>query len=294
MSYADYTSCKVSMQRLGLIVNMAIYDYSISPRFPIHRFTLRNDISTTPKAARGATRPANNPYFVNRDFWACLEKISNDPSPTQQRTLEIILDMIDHNIFDFTAKEMREKTGMSKKEFNGVRECMKRNGLISVKSNEAGMIPRRCVLVRYRLTVPLPIHSERSKIQPLSEKPVRIPASAILSPDVFWGRIDRMEKSRSLPISQGATIIRRMIENGITTYTRRSFMAYSGMSGDEYARCRPGITDRGLVYDLTNERRTGPQRPGIYAFTLAGLKLSKEMPLNSRTPQKEKNRLPAK
>ena len=80
-----------------------------------------------------------------------------------------------------------------------------------------------------------------------------------------------MEKSRSLPISQGATIIRGMIENGITTYTRRSFMAYSGMSGDEYARCRPGITDRGLVYDLTNERRTGPKRPGVYAFTLAGL-----------------------
>ena len=268
MPFNDYAVCMESLVAQHLIVNMSMYDNSVSIRFPPHRFTLRRDPFAP--MTQGATE------YSNPDFWKRIYSMCISPSRVKHHAGEFIHSLLGNGRIDFTVEEMETLTGYNRGESNSVLAVLKKNDLISVKCTDFSEKANGRPCARYRLTAPrntLTMTNVNGITKRLSAE-VFVPENVILSADEFWSRVDRMSSNRAPVVRHTAEIIRSMIAKGVTVFTRQSWMAYSGMGRGAYATCRTVLHNNGLVYNLTAETRYYKKATGIYAYTLEGVDYS--------------------
>ena len=264
MSAMDFATCMQSLDTQHLIVNMAMYDKGISLRNPAYRFTLRGD----PFA------PVAPAEYKNPDFWGLIYGMCNSPSRVKHLAGKFIQSLLGNGRIDFTVAEMETLTGYTRSENNSVLALLRKHMLISYTVPGKTGNGKPCA--RYRLTAPrntLTMTNVNGITKRLNAE-VFVPENIILSADEFWSRVDQMSSNKAPAVRLTAEIIRNMIANGISVFTRQSWMAYSGIGQGTYAICRSVLRNNGLVYNLTAETRYDKKATGVYAFTLKGLDYS--------------------
>ncbi len=268
MSPDDYSACMDSMVSKHLIVNMSLYDNSISMYMPPHRFTLRGE-----SFGLAITSAAE---YNNPDFWKLIYSMCNSPSRVKYSACRFVRTLLGNGRIDFTVAEMEALMGYTQRESNSVLARLVKNKLISKKRTEYSERWKGSRCTRYRLTAPRNTLT-MSNVDGITKRlisEISVPENVVLSADVFWSRVDRMSSSKTVTMRHAAEIVRSMIGNGATVFTRQSWLAYSGMGKGAYANCRNGLCQNGLVYNLTAETREKKNETGVYAFTLKGLDYS--------------------
>ena len=261
-------ACMESLDAQHLTVNMSIYDNSVSIHLPPHRFTLRRDSSAL--VERDAAE------YSNHDFWKRIYSMCISPSTVKHRAVEFIQSLLENGRIDFTMAEMESLTGYTKRENNSVLALLKKHNLIYIKCTDSSKKANGRPCARYRLTAPrntLTMTNVNGITKRLHSE-VFVPENITLSADEFWSRVDQMSSNKAPAVRLTAEIIRSMIANGLSVFTRQSWMAYSGMGHGAYAICRSVLHNNGLVYNLTAETRYDKKATGIYAYTLEGLDYS--------------------
>jgi transcription initiation factor IIE alpha subunit/predicted transcriptional regulator len=268
MSAKELAVCMESLDAQHLTVNMSIYDNSVSIHLPPHRFTLRRDSSAL--VERDAAE------YSNHDFWKRIYSMCISPSTVKHRAVEFIQSLLENGRIDFTMAEMESLTGYTKRENNSVLALLKKHNLIYIKCTDSSKKANGRPCARYRLTAPrntLTMTNVNGITKRLHSE-VFVPENITLSADEFWSRVDQMSSNKAPAVRLTAEIIRSMIANGLSVFTRQSWMAYSGMGHGAYAICRSVLHNNGLVYNLTAETRYDKKATGIYAYTLEGLDYS--------------------
>ena len=268
MPYHGYAVCMDKLKSQHMIVNMAVYDNSVSIGLPPHRFTLRGDPFAP--VVQGTA------HYTNPDFWKRIYSMCISPSRVKHHAGEFIQSLLENGRIDFTVAEMETLTGYNRIERNNVMAVLRKNKLISIKCTDFSEKSNGRPCARYRLTAPrntLTMTNVNGITKHLNAE-VFVPENVILSADEFWSRIDRMSSNRAPVVRHTAEIIRSMIANGISVFTSQSWIAYSGMGDGAYATCRSVLLHSGLVYNLTAETRYDKKATGIYAFSLEGLDYS--------------------
>ena len=268
MSVKELAVCMESLDAQHLIVNMSMYDNSVSIHLPQHRFTLRRDSFAL------VERDADE--YSNPDFWKRIYSMCISPSSVKHRAVEFIQSLLENGRIDFTVAEMERLTGYTGRENNSVLALLRKHNLIYIKCTDFSIKAKGRPCARYRLTAPrntLTMTNVNGITKRLNIE-VFVPENNILSADEFWSRVDHMSSNKAPAVRLAAEIIRNMISNGISVFTRQSWMAYSGMGQGTYAICRSALRNNGLVYNLTAETRYNKKATGVYAFTLKGLDYS--------------------
>ena len=264
MSAQDLAVCMESLDRQHLIVNMALYDNGVSLRNPTYRFTLRGEPYV----------PVVPAEYNNPDFWNLIYSMCNSPSRVKHLAGKFIQSLLGNGRIDFTVAEMEKLTGYTRSENKAVLALLRKHMLINFTVPSKTAKGKPCA--RYKLTAPrntLTMTNVNGITKRLNAE-VFVPENIILSADEFWSRVDQMSSNKAPAVRLTAEIIRNMIANGISVFTRQSWMAYSGIGQGTYAICRSVLRNNDLVYNLTAETRYDKKATGVYAFTLKGLDYS--------------------
>ena len=198
----------------------------------------------------------------------------NSPSRVKHLAGKFIQSLLGNGRIDFTVAEMEKLTGYTRSENKAVLALLRKHMLINFTVPSKTAKGKPCA--RYKLTAArntLTMTNVNGITKRLNAE-VFVPENLILSADEFWSRVDQMSSNKAPSIRLTAEIIRNMVANGVSVFTRQSWMAYSGMGQGAYASCRCVLRNNGLVYNLTAETRYDKKATGVYAFTLEGLDYS--------------------
>ena len=170
-----------------------------------------------------------------------LTEMENSRFETVRYTAAIYRSFLQRGSTEFTTDEWVALTGQSSREFHKSYEILAKRHLIDCVERSRDHIGR------YRLT-------------PKYE--------ALLSPSIFWTRLEALENSKSANVRKGAAAARKMIEEGYAGFTSQQWERKTGMLLIEFATFRNRLFENQLI---VNENRGTAIREVYYRFTLNGV-----------------------
>ena len=166
-----------------------------------------------------------------------LTEMENSRFETVRDTATIYRSFLQRGSTEFTTEEWIAQTGQSSREFHKSYEILAKRHLIDCVE-KAG---------RYRLT-------------PECE--------TLLSPSIFWARIEALENSKSANVRKGAAAVRKMIEEGYAGFTSQQWARKTGMLLIEFGTFRNRLFENHLI---VNENKGTSIQKAFYRFTLNGV-----------------------
>ena len=166
-----------------------------------------------------------------------LTEMENSRFETVRNTAAIYRNFLQRGSTEFTTEEWVAQTGQSSREFHKSYEILAKRHLIDCVE-KAG---------RYRLTPK---------------------CVTLLSPSIFWARIEALENSKSANVRKGAAAVRKMIEEGYAGFTSQQWERKTGMLLIEFGTFRNRLFENQLI---VNENKGTSTQKAFYRFTLNGL-----------------------
>lgn len=170
-----------------------------------------------------------------------LTEMENSRFETVRHTAAINRSFLQRGSTEFTTEEWVAQTGQSSREFHKSYEILAKRHLIDCVERSRNHIGR------YRLTPK---------------------CVTLLSPSIFWARLEALENSKSANVRKGAAAARKMIEEGYAGFTSQQWERKTGMLLIEFATCRNRLFENQLI---VNENRGTVIREAYYRFTLNGV-----------------------
>ncbi|MBQ9008931.1 MAG: hypothetical protein IJ088_06335, partial [Clostridia bacterium] len=193
--------------------------------------------------------PSANPEPVS---WPIINEMRKSRFESGRKAAEVLEGLLRDGFQEFDYNLWMSRSGMTYPEFDRCRKSLAKRQLIT------NLTPGPGKDAHYRICIPDDNDAKES-----------CDAPPVLTADYFWAIVENMEYSTSERLCQAAEIIRSMIADGISEFTRSDWIAYSNMSSLEFTACRMAMLTKGLVGKVKN---FGADNLTLYRFTLQGIR----------------------
>ena len=242
MTFKEYDACRNTLKRYHLVRSIGRSTSNGKSRV-VYRFTKENtsdDEEDDYQRAQLDEQAAfdESPGAVEQTWdLPILAEMEKSRFESVRNTAAFYRSFLQRGATEFTKEEWIEQTGQSLQDFHKSYEVLSKRHLIDCVEKKG----------RYKLT-------------PECE--------ALLSPSIFWTRLEALEHSKSTNVRKGAATVRKMIEGGYTGFTSQQWEKKTGMLLIEFAAIRNRLFENQLI---VNENKGTAIREAFYRFTLDGI-----------------------
>ena len=267
MSTREYHASREAMIAHGIIerigtgkhnhTNIAVYRFKVDIPQSVQQSRLSPESDS--EASTGESSPDRislsdppPPASPEPVLWPILNEMRDSRFEISRKAAEVLEGLLRDGFQEFDYNLWMSRSGMTYPEFDRCRKSLAKRQLIT------NLTPGPGKDAHYRICIPDDFDAK----EPCDAPPV-------LTADYFWAIVENMECSKSERLCRAAGIIRSMIADGISEFTRSDWIAYSNMSSLEFTACRMAMLTKGLVGKVKN---FGTDNLTLYRFTLQGIR----------------------
>ena len=220
-------------------------------------------------------------------FYDRLAKMESSPYEHIRKTASIVRSFLREGIMEFTRADWMKRSGGTSKDYYRSYKALQERLMIATVSNPGKRDSPFQFMLPDNMAV---MENPELRAKLLSDQKV-------LTSEEFWDRVESMKRSRSPLTVRLATIVRDMIDEGITEFTAAQWIARTGMTPLKYQACQNRLITKNIIYsvkrtEIASDANNTVGRRFVYRFTLEGLDYSNRMLEKSEKTYQQKLTVP--